>query len=81
MLDCGDQTDRYTFCMRFGPNIRTYYYHDDLDTYVNFTQNESCQVHPDSWYDCKYSGVSWNTDGLQVKAIGKQVAMITKGVE
>jgi len=79
MRECGRQTTRYPFCLRFGPTITTTYWPNDEDWPLGFRQNLSCSEDTDAWYYCKFSRANYASHDLAFEAVAKRSIIITKG--
>ena len=79
MANCGHDTARYPFCLRFGPNILTIYQPAGEDLPLGFAQNIACVEDLDAWYYCKKSHAVYSSHDLQIEAVGSRSVIITTG--
>ena len=80
MRDCGDDIDRYPFCLRFNENeIWVKYMPNTGDLPLGFRQNRDCLYPTSSIYYCKYSSAVYVTADLEFYAEGRRPVYLSKG--
>lgn len=79
MYPCGTQITRYPFCLKFGPDIWTFYWPDGTLWPLGFAQDEARSLNTDSVYYCKFSQANHASHFSSFYARGIRSIHISKG--